>query len=396
MTRVLIGGVSTRAAAESAARAGFRVTAIDAYADLDQHAAVRALSVVRDFRLSASATGLARASRRIEADAVAYLSSFENHPAAVAMLAAGRTLWGNPPQVLHEVRNPLRLADAFRRRGFAVPALRTSVPDDGEEWLEKPTRSGGGQRVRAWGRRRLGRGSYLQQRIEGTPGSIVFVAADGRAVPLGVSRQLVGDAHFGAAGYRYCGNILAAAADPQFDRGRAVIDAACALAEAAASEFALVGVNGIDFVAAGGVPYPIELNPRWSASLELVERRLGWPMFRAHADACTTASLPAFDLRAELASGGAWGKAIVFARDDAAVGDTRRWLDDATVRDVPHPGERFNAGQPVCTVLATGPDAAACYEALVARASRVYAELEAPATAARARRTTILMTILPM
>ena len=34
---VLVAGVSTRAAAESAARAGFRVTAIDAFGDLDQH-----------------------------------------------------------------------------------------------------------------------------------------------------------------------------------------------------------------------------------------------------------------------------------------------------------------------------------------------------------------------
>ena len=47
--RVLIVGVSTRAAAESAARAGFEVIALDAYADLDQHPSVRALSLPRDF-----------------------------------------------------------------------------------------------------------------------------------------------------------------------------------------------------------------------------------------------------------------------------------------------------------------------------------------------------------
>ena len=87
-TRVLIAGVSTRAAAESAARAGFSVTAIDAFADLDQHASVRAVSLGRDF----SAEGAARAAQSIECDAVVYLSSFENHPAAVSRLAAGRAL----------------------------------------------------------------------------------------------------------------------------------------------------------------------------------------------------------------------------------------------------------------------------------------------------------------
>ncbi len=48
-TRVLIAGVSTRAAAESAANAGFTVTALDAFGDLDQHPSVRSLSLPRDF-----------------------------------------------------------------------------------------------------------------------------------------------------------------------------------------------------------------------------------------------------------------------------------------------------------------------------------------------------------
>jgi predicted ATP-grasp superfamily ATP-dependent carboligase len=46
------------------------------------------------------------------------------------------------------------------------------------------------------------RRGYVQERIDGVPGSVVFVAALGRAVVLGVSRQLVGEAAFGAAGYR--------------------------------------------------------------------------------------------------------------------------------------------------------------------------------------------------
>ena len=45
--RVLVAGVSARAIAESAARAGFDVMALDAFADRDQHAAVRAFSVSR-------------------------------------------------------------------------------------------------------------------------------------------------------------------------------------------------------------------------------------------------------------------------------------------------------------------------------------------------------------
>jgi predicted ATP-grasp superfamily ATP-dependent carboligase len=387
---VLVAGVSTRAAAESAARAGFEVTAIDAFGDLDQHASVHGLSLTRDFGVPVNARSAARAARSIECDAVAYLSSFDNHPRAVATLAAGRALWGNPPAVLRRVRDPILVARALRERGSAAPDVFVatglsptavdSLPPWGDDrrWLVKPLASGGGHRVRPWrGATSLPRGCYLQELVDGTPGSVAFVAAGGRAVPLGVSRQLVGEDAFGSAGYRYCGNILAGAGDAQFARDGALVHAACALACAVAAEFDLVGVNGIDFVERGGVPYAIEVNPRWSASMELVEHAYDLSVFGAHAAACVAGALPEFDL--VRARSGAWsvGKAVVFARRDVTVGDTRAWLEDASVRDVPHPGETIRAGRPVCTVFAASRDGAACHAALVRRAQGVYEQLAA-------------------
>ena len=380
---VLVCGASTRAAAESAARARLVVTSIDAYADLDQHPDVHALSAGRDLGVRPTAAAIAAAARSIACDAVAYLSPFENHPRAVATLAAGRTLLGNRPEVLRRVRDPLQVAATLRKHGLAVPDARAwtndpnpvNDPNDSNVWLLKPRRSGGGQRIRAWRGGAVPRNTYLQRRIDGTPGSIVFVAAGGLAVPLGISRQIVGDANFGSSGYRYCGNILAAADDAQFDDGALLVARASALTQVVASEFDLVGVNGIDFIARDGVPYPIEVNPRWSSSMELVERLLRLSVFGAHAQACMAGALPSMDLAAELTHGRAIGKAIVFARHDSVVGDTRPWLDDPDVRDVPHPGESFKKGQPVCTVVATGADAAACYNGLVARAEQMYLEL---------------------
>jgi predicted ATP-grasp superfamily ATP-dependent carboligase len=398
--RVLVAGISTRAAAESAAQAGFAVTAIDAFGDLDQHASVRGLSLTRDFGVPVSARSAARAARTVECDAVAYVSSFDNHPRAVATLAAGRALWGNAPAVLRRVRDPMLVAQTLRQRGSAAPdvyavsgsgltvAGSPALGCDDRRWLVKPLASGGGHRVRPWrGATCLPRGCYLQELVEGTPGSVAFVAAGGRAVPLGVSRQLVGEVAFGAAGYRYCGNILAAAGDPQFARDEALVQAAGALARAVAAEFDLVGVNGIDFVERGGVPYAIEVNPRWSASMELVAQAYGLSVFGAHAAACAAGALPEFDLVRARRGARAVGKAVVFARRDVEVGDTGAWLEDASVRDVPHPGEVIHAGRPVCTVFAAGCDGAACHAALVGRAERVYEQLAAwePRTSRDAR-----------
>ena len=373
---VLIAGVSTRAAAESAARAGFRVTTLDAFADLDQDPRVRALSLSRDFGVRFSATAAARAARSVDCDAVAYLSSFENHSRAVATLAAGRALWGNPPRVLRRVRDPWLVAGALRRRGFATPDIaaehRGRLRSSSDGWLLKPVKSGGGQRVRPWPiDRAVPRGCYLQERIEGIPGSAIFVAAGGRAVLLGVSRQLVGDAAFGASGYRYCGNILWTPRDEA-----PVIEAeyASALVHAVAEEFGVVGVNGVDFVVRGRVPYVVEVNPRWSASMELVERAFGLSVFGAHAAACTAGVLPAFEHGVDRSASVA-GKGILFARRDLIVGDTSGWQTDGTIRDVPHPDERILAGHPVCTVFAAGRNAVECHAALVERADALYEQL---------------------
>jgi predicted ATP-grasp superfamily ATP-dependent carboligase len=208
----------------------------------------------------------------------------------------------------------------------------------------------------------------------GTPASIVFVAAGGRAVPLGISRQLIGDAAFGASGYRYCGNVLAPADDDAITRR--VVESAIALAACVTEQFGLIGVNGVDFIVRDDVPYAIEVNPRWCSSMELVERHYGLSMFGLHAAACADGALPVFDLLSRRPVRSVAGKAIVFASSDIAVGDTRSWLGDETVRDVPQPGERLAAGQPICTVFAEGKDHEQCLARLKQRADSLVAHFQ--------------------
>jgi predicted ATP-grasp superfamily ATP-dependent carboligase len=403
--KLLLAGVSTRAMADSAARAGFAVTAVDAFADRDQHASVRAVSLGGSF----SAHAAARAAQAIDGDAVSYGANFENHPDAVALLAKGRTLWGNPPDVLRRVRDPKLLTETLRRRGFATPDVLEQPPlathqshqapspthqspqspipsrqspqspipsPQSPRWLLKRYASGGGHGVRDWrGGIDVTRGSYLEELIDGAPGSIVFVASGGRAVPIGLTRQLVGDGAFGASGYRYCGNILTGAGEDDD-----VVDAARAVAVTTCEEFGLVGLNGIDLIVKDGAPYPIESNPRWCASMELVERAYGVSVFGMHAAACRDARLPDFDLARARRGAGATGKAVVFARRDVTIADTHQWEAERDIagpdlRDVPVLNALIRAGQPVCTVFATGRDSRECRAELVRRAGRVFAAL---------------------
>jgi uncharacterized protein len=370
---VLIAGVSTRALAVSAARAGYRVTAVDAFGDADLREVAEVLPVRPDGPPRYTPAAAAAAARAVAADAVAYTSNFENYPEAVSALARGQLLLGNPPAVLTRVRNPIVLMRVLRQRGFVVPATRASAPPavlEPERWLLKPRRSGGGHGTAPWrSGRPVSRRAYVQERIRGVTGSIVFAADGRRAVALGLSRQLVGERSFGARGFRYCGSLLASERAPVFPRQAELLVRATALADVVTEAFGLRGLNGLDFVARDGVPLPIEVNPRYSASMELVERATGSSLFAIHAGACEgrlpePARLPA----------GVHGKAIVYARRDVVVSDPLAWR--VLIADVPHPGQRIGRGHPICTLLADGPDAERCLRALVTGAAAIYRTLE--------------------
>jgi uncharacterized protein len=373
--RVLVAGVTTRPLAQSAARAGYRVTAIDAFGDLDLQAIAEVI-LARAERPGQTYGPLeaARAGSRVSAQLAAYTSNFENFPTAVARLARGRRLLGNSPATLSLVRSPEEVMRVLRHHAVVAPDSRQRAPgrdSPNGAWLLKPRRSGGGHGITPWvPGTPVRRSMYLQQRIPGVPGSISFAADGINAMLLGFSRQLVGQKSFGAGRFRYCGSILGHPDVPLFPRQRILLERAARVASVLTREFGLVGLNGIDFIARGGVPYPIEVNPRYSASMELVERAHGVPMFGIHARACEgeLQTLPPSNRHVQ-------GKAIVFARQNSEVGDTREWLSRGWLADVPRPGEHIAEGRPVCTVFARALHPRQCRELLVRRARKVYRAL---------------------
>jgi uncharacterized protein len=142
--------------------------------------------------------------------------------------------------------------------------------------------------------------------------------------------------------------------------------------------FGLVGVNGLDVVIGhdpegAARPYLIEVNPRFSGSMELAERAFGVSVFALHVDGLA-GRLPRASL-ADRAPDGCVGKGIVYARRPVVAPDTGEWLARG-VRDVPSPGQRIAAGHPVCTVLARGRDRQACLAGLFSAAAAVYRDSE--------------------
>jgi len=374
--KILVTGVSARALAESACRAGWadRIVTVDYFGDWDLQRSCENYSLRRDARCRYSVRRLLEACRRFQWEAVVYTANLENYPDAVSRVAAAGHLLGNSPTTLAEARNPQRFLDCLRRSGVPVPR---TVPSSragslAGAILEKPRRGGGGQGIAVVSlRARRRRGTYLQEYVPGLPCGVAFVADGRRATLLGVSQQLIGDAAFGARGFQYCGSLLGKDLPGLFSFDR-LLSRLEEIVNHLTSTFHLVGVNGMDFILNEGEIYPLELNPRYTASMELVEMAYGLNIFLIHLAACH-GTLPPFDLRN--APDAYCGKAILFAERAAIAPPTEGWWDRG-IRDIPFPGERIRAGSPICTLLVSGSSLDACYQALRAKADSVRQEVQ--------------------
>ncbi len=353
---------------------------MDYFGDRDQESVVQVRALQRDFHLPPTAEGLRKAARLVEADAVVYSAGLENHPEIVEELAEGRVLLGNGHAVLREVRDWRTLRGFCREAGISCPV--TLLPGEegqalvGRRWLSKPIRSGGGHGIRPWDGESLNDSRIVQAEVEGRPASVAFVADGRESRVFGLAEQLVGRREFGAPAFAWSGNILPL--EPALSDGGLLLRRVEEMVARLTRRFGLRGVNGVDFVVGtepdGALrPYLVEVNPRYSASMELAERAYGVNVFSLHLEGLN-GRLPGFSLEERLREESV-GKAIVYAKHAVTVGCTDRWME-LGVRDVPSTGQRIEAGHPVCTVFAEGRDRQECFDGLLLQAAARYREIE--------------------
>jgi uncharacterized protein len=379
--KILVVGISVRALAASAVRSGYRVLGLDAFGDRDLKLITEAYSLHRDFDMTYSPGALCQAARLLSCDAIVYAANLENYPAAIERIADGRKLIGNSPQTVEAVRAWPDLFSRLTRAGFPVPetifAGDSRKGDARRRWLRKPMSGGGGHGIVFWTSRRFPAGRHmLQEYLPGKPCSASFVANGQDCVVLGIAGQLIGLHPFGCGGFRYCGNILPLPemAGPRTDGF--LLDQVRGLAKFLTRAYGLTGVNGIDFILKGGRAYVTEVNPRYSASMELIEQAYDLPIFDLHARAVLHGQLPEFKLEDALCDKKFVGKAILFAERNAVAPDTKGWLDSGA-RDIPAAGEELRKGSPICTVLAGCPTYEDTLDELARRASRLKESMNA-------------------
>jgi uncharacterized protein len=372
---LIILGASARAAAFSAHRAGLRPWCVDLYADAD----LEARFPVRKVPLSTYPHGLFDALAEAPDGPVLYTGGLENYPELIARI--NRPVWGNPPEVLRRVRDPFLLTAMLRLHGLPALDVRREPPrrGDGRRWLLKPLRGSGGVGIQYYdGRPFDPRVRYLQEYAEGANYSEMYFGDPTDPWParlLGATAPL--DAPWlHAPPFHYAGGY---AGNPEASLLHAT-------AVVLVREFGLTGLFGIDAILqpdpkVRAKAVPLEVNPRYTASVELLERTRYQSLLELQAthfeggkinwSALTAARNPLSQC-----------KAILYARQTLKFPEHGPWeqafqqrLDEVQYADIPPAGEIISRGHPVLTIF--GPEEWAQRDLFLPCEAELHAKIEA-------------------
>jgi predicted ATP-grasp superfamily ATP-dependent carboligase len=205
--------------------------------------------------------------------------------------------------------------------------------------------------------------TYLQEYIEGTPVSAQYVAAGSMALLLGVTQQLIGEPWLNAKDFAYGGNV-----------GPLPLDAPLArrlrrLGQQLAAGGGLRGLFGVDGVLRDGEFWPIEINPRYTAALEVLEYATGLRSLHLHRLAFEDEESALNDPIPEQA-GVVVGKAILYSGGDIDFPADGPWMATLTnprpveempaFADLPSAADHIKHGSPVLTLLERAVDIDTC------------------------------------
>jgi predicted ATP-grasp superfamily ATP-dependent carboligase len=377
MARVVIAGASGRAAAASARRAGLEPAVVDLFADRDtQRLGETVRCPLADFPHA-----IPDLVRFLPPGPVAYTGGLENHPAVIDRLAADRDLLGNDGTAVAAVREPGRLREMLRDTGLRFPrhydeppgvaclikhrscsgGLGVARPEALRRawcWIATPVAKPPGVPPKSYG---VPPGSYLEEFIPGR----VMSAQFRDAIFLGATEQLAGEPWLHAPPFHYAGNVGPVAIDTEL---------VCAFADAA-RRLSLCGPWGIDYILNDGGAFVLEVNPRYTAAMEVLElsRELSLSFSRESETSADVALAYGSRLYGRVV-----GKAVYYAPFSVRFPPSGPWDTDLETpwnpwripgfADIPHPGEPFQPGRPVLTIFAADSTPAAVRAKLMATA----------------------------
>jgi uncharacterized protein len=352
---VTVAGLSARLLAQSAARAGLDVIALDIFGDRDTRAHANMWFDIGGNGLSIDRTrlydALARAARLPRMLGLIVTSGLEPLAGELSRAQHVPRFIGNGGEAL-AVRDPKRFFRMLDEAGVHHPEVRFTAPEDANRWLIKRSDGCGGTHIEpASFCDQVPKDAYLQRPAEGRSMSALFLAAHRETRVIGFAEQLTIEA--GRLPFVHAGSL------GPIDLPVRIAERIVAAIENIVWKTDLTGLNSLDFLLDGETFSVLEINTRPSSTMALYEA--AWPdiwprgLIGAHLEACLYGELPYTNHTAMHTPPLRAGQRVAFAPESFIVS---RALSDAcfendACHDVPLPGARIEAGMPVCTLSAT-------------------------------------------
>ena len=336
--KLLLCAASARAMAESAKVAGLDSVSLDFFGDVDTKEAGANYSL-REFGDSYSTESLYNRALKLDFTHIIYGAGFENYKELVEGFEKRGIVLGNDSKTLGRVRNWETFFSSLKQAGIKGPETEIVRAGDvtvADGKILKSQKTGGGHRIHTSG------DAYdadeevmLQEVISGTPISTCIVGDGKTCRYLGATEQIILD------GYQYTGNIA------PLDTAKNVEEISVVIGEM----FNLVGVNGIDFIMGADGPHVLEVNPRLTGAMEVLERAYGVNLIDVHIKACEGN----LDFKIKK-TGKYYGKKISYATKS---GSFRPKEGPIFIKDVPQDWY-MEKGSPICTIIGAGATSEEC------------------------------------
>ncbi len=349
-TLILIGA-SVRALAFSCIRAGYQPWCIDLYADEDLTKNCPTTLITKSFPDEIS--DLIKTAPKVP---ILYTGGLENHSALLQLLSAERTVLGITGNTLTNLRNTPEFYNLLKSKQINTPTIITSTKDLNKEtsYLRKPKYRSGGLGIKPFDPSKQtmvdDADFYYQEFIKGESRSAIFCFNESGFELLGASIQSSGIQSLHASDFLYSGNM-----GPVNPCASELKDLQT-IGKIISSNYRPRGLLGMDYILNESRVYPLEINPRYTASMEVLELALGQNFITKHMQAFGFKTICENPARTETS---VIGKAIYYAPHDILIPKEAPWLSiDANPQlfspfaDIPKPGSAIHRGSPVITIFA--------------------------------------------
>ncbi len=376
--KVLVVGYNVRGVVESLKNLNHEIYCVTYWKDLDVVDKTVKTIKIPWFQLEDIKTGIKRCLQELrklketeEIDFCLVTSGFDDFPFFWKEISKIFPLKGNGADSVRNVRNWRKFFSFLEERGINFP--ETEIVKGYDEVLnilnemkpplvlKAPFGSGGKGKKLILTEDDIPavKGEVLVQKyVEGVDASASFLSNREEAFLVSINRQLIGEKWLNSPGdFTFCGNISPYKVKPETKKQIEVI------VDALTNEFSLVGSNGIDFILKKGIPYLVEVNPRFQGSIGCIERAYEINLTQLHLQACN-GELPKKKFKAKKFS----GRGVVFSPRKGKVPNLKLY---SFVKDLSPPNTEVKKGEPVCSVVDTHKNYLKVFQNLKRKAKRI-------------------------